>query len=69
MTFDKLLYTESMCEGEMHYVPSGPNSYFQLPRAGGIAYAAQESWVQNETIRVSLESLRVTPSHTHVVYV
>ncbi|KAI0085671.1 P-loop containing nucleoside triphosphate hydrolase protein [Irpex rosettiformis] len=37
--------------GEMHYIPNGPNSYFQLPRAGGIAYAAQESWVQNETIR------------------
>lgn len=39
--------------GEMHYVPSGPGSYSQLPRSGGIAYAAQESWVQNETIRVS----------------
>ncbi|KAH8086646.1 hypothetical protein BXZ70DRAFT_549376 [Cristinia sonorae] len=37
--------------GEMHYVPSGPNSYFNLPRAGGVAYASQESWVQNETIR------------------
>ena len=40
--------------GEMHYVPSGPGSYSQLPRSGGIAYAAQESWVQNETIRVSV---------------
>ncbi|KAI0344119.1 multidrug resistance-associated ABC transporter [Trametopsis cervina] len=37
--------------GEMHYVPNGPESYVQLPRAGGVAYAAQESWVQNETIR------------------
>ncbi|KAJ3556484.1 hypothetical protein NM688_g2007 [Phlebia brevispora] len=37
--------------GEMHYLPSGPNSYVQLPRDGGVAYAAQESWVQNETIR------------------
>lgn len=37
----------------MHYVPSGPDSFFHLPRAGGVAYAAQESWVQNETIRVS----------------
>ena len=38
--------------GEMHYIPSGPDSYVSLPRAGGVAYAAQESWVQNETIKV-----------------
>ncbi|KAH8086617.1 hypothetical protein BXZ70DRAFT_1067776 [Cristinia sonorae] len=37
--------------GEMHYIPSNPNSYFNLPRAGGVAYASQESWVLNETIR------------------
>ena len=37
--------------GEMHYIPSGPDSFVSLPRAGGVAYAAQESWVQNETIR------------------
>ncbi|KAI1795060.1 hypothetical protein LXA43DRAFT_1080347 [Ganoderma leucocontextum] len=37
--------------GELHYIPSGPESYVSLPRAGGVAYAAQESWVQNETIR------------------
>ncbi|KAI0325196.1 P-loop containing nucleoside triphosphate hydrolase protein [Cubamyces sp. BRFM 1775] len=37
--------------GEMHYIPSGPDSYMNLPREGGVAYAAQESWVQNETIR------------------
>lgn len=37
--------------GEMHYIPSGPESYVSLPRDGGVAYAAQESWVQNETIR------------------
>ncbi|KZT06271.1 P-loop containing nucleoside triphosphate hydrolase protein [Laetiporus sulphureus 93-53] len=37
--------------GEMHHIPSGPDSYFNLPREGGVAYAAQESWVQNETIR------------------
>lgn len=40
--------------GEMHYIPSGPESWKNLPRAGGVAYAAQESWVQNETIKVSL---------------
>ncbi|KAF9555324.1 multidrug resistance-associated ABC transporter [Agrocybe pediades] len=37
--------------GEIHFVPSNPDSWFNLPREGGIAYAAQESWVQNETIR------------------
>ena len=37
--------------GEMHFVPSAPDSWFHLPRSGGVAYAAQESWVQNETIR------------------
>ena len=38
--------------GEMHFVPSEPDSSFNLPRHGGVAYAAQESWVQNETIKV-----------------
>ncbi|KAI0725238.1 hypothetical protein C8Q72DRAFT_853404 [Fomitopsis betulina] len=37
--------------GEMHYMPAGPDSFFNLPRTGGVAYAAQESWVQNETIK------------------
>ncbi|THG98467.1 hypothetical protein EW026_g3729 [Hermanssonia centrifuga] len=37
--------------GEMHYVPMGPNSMVSLPREGGVAYHAQESWVLNETIR------------------
>ncbi|TCD66627.1 hypothetical protein EIP91_001094 [Steccherinum ochraceum] len=37
--------------GEMHYLPSGPTSYFNLPRYGGVAYASQESWVLNETIK------------------
>ncbi|KAH8072268.1 hypothetical protein BXZ70DRAFT_964229 [Cristinia sonorae] len=37
--------------GEMHYIPHGPDSYYNLPRTEGVAYAAQESWVQNETIR------------------
>lgn len=40
--------------GEMHYIPSGPDSFVSLPRTGGVAYAAQESWVQNETIKVSV---------------
>ncbi|KAG1853664.1 P-loop containing nucleoside triphosphate hydrolase protein [Suillus subluteus] len=37
--------------GEMHLTPSGPTSWFNLPHKGGVAYAAQESWVQNEIIR------------------
>ncbi|KAJ3920632.1 P-loop containing nucleoside triphosphate hydrolase protein [Lentinula edodes] len=37
--------------GEMHFIRSGPDSFFHLPRHGGVAYAAQESWVQNETIK------------------
>ncbi|KAJ7512528.1 P-loop containing nucleoside triphosphate hydrolase protein [Mycena galericulata] len=37
--------------GEMHWIPSSPDSWYNLPRDGGVAYAAQESWVLNETIR------------------
>ncbi|KAK7461891.1 hypothetical protein VKT23_008323 [Stygiomarasmius scandens] len=29
---------------EMHFIPSGPDSWYNLPRDGGVAYAAQESW-------------------------
>ena len=35
----------------MHFIPTDLDSWYNLPRNGGIAYAAQESWVQNETIR------------------
>ena len=35
----------------MHFIPSTTDAWFNLPRKGGVAYAAQESWVQNETIR------------------
>ncbi|KAI0068093.1 P-loop containing nucleoside triphosphate hydrolase protein, partial [Artomyces pyxidatus] len=37
--------------GEMHLNASGPGSWYSLPRKGGVAYAAQEAWIQNETIR------------------
>jgi hypothetical protein len=37
--------------GEMHFEPSAVDSWYNLPRQGGVAYAAQESWVQNESIR------------------
>lgn len=39
-------------QGEMHFLPSGSDSWFSLPRKAGIAYAAQESWLQNDTIKV-----------------
>ncbi|KAJ7081163.1 multidrug resistance-associated ABC transporter [Mycena belliarum] len=37
--------------GEMHMIPSSPTSWFNLPRGGGVSYAAQESWVLNDTIK------------------
>ncbi|KAJ3743110.1 P-loop containing nucleoside triphosphate hydrolase protein [Lentinula detonsa] len=40
--------------GEMSFIRSGPDSCFYLPRDGGVAYAAQESWVQNETIKSNI---------------
>ncbi|KIJ38948.1 hypothetical protein M422DRAFT_175814, partial [Sphaerobolus stellatus SS14] len=40
--------------GEMHFIPSTADSWFNLPRQGGLAYAPQESWVQNATIRENI---------------
>ncbi|KAF9483581.1 multidrug resistance-associated ABC transporter [Pholiota conissans] len=40
--------------GEMHFIREGSDSWFNLPRDGGVAFAAQESWVQNETIRANI---------------
>ncbi|KDR83050.1 hypothetical protein GALMADRAFT_866663 [Galerina marginata CBS 339.88] len=40
--------------GEMHFIRSNADSWFNLPREGGVAYAAQESWVQNATIRENI---------------
>ncbi|KAF9481115.1 multidrug resistance-associated ABC transporter [Pholiota conissans] len=37
--------------GEMYFVCTSTDSWFNLPRDGGVAYAAQESWIQNDTIR------------------
>ncbi|KAL1740785.1 P-loop containing nucleoside triphosphate hydrolase protein [Schizophyllum fasciatum] len=37
--------------GEMHFLPSAPDSWFGLPRDKGVAYAAQEAWVLNDTIK------------------
>jgi len=38
----------------MHHIPRSVNSWYNLPRSGGIAYSAQESWVQNQTIKENI---------------
>jgi len=35
----------------MHGLPGHTDSVHQFPRTGGVAYAAQEAWVLNQTIR------------------
>ncbi|KAH8108771.1 hypothetical protein DFH11DRAFT_1057276 [Phellopilus nigrolimitatus] len=40
--------------GEMYYKPHGIGSWYNLPREAGIAYAPQETWVLNETIRENI---------------
>ncbi|KAJ7496820.1 P-loop containing nucleoside triphosphate hydrolase protein [Mycena latifolia] len=40
--------------GEMRFKPLGPDSWFGLDRTIGIAYAPQESWLQNNTIRKNI---------------
>jgi hypothetical protein len=45
--------------GEMHASPLEEGGWFNLPRTGGVAYAAQESWVQSGTIKVRRISLLV----------
>ncbi|KAG9118709.1 hypothetical protein FRC07_006646, partial [Ceratobasidium sp. 392] len=40
--------------GEMHFIPSSTDSWFGLPREGGIAYAAQEAWVYSGSIRENI---------------
>lgn len=44
--------------GELHFDHSqssiGAESWYNLPREGGVSYCAQESWVMNQTIKVSL---------------
>jgi len=39
--------------GEMHFEQK-PGSSFSLPRAGGVAYADQASWLQNQTLRENI---------------
>ena len=40
--------------GEMHHAPLSSQSWVNLPRDGGVAYAAQVPWIQNATIKVGL---------------
>ncbi|KAJ7657333.1 P-loop containing nucleoside triphosphate hydrolase protein [Mycena polygramma] len=40
--------------GEMHWILSSPDSWYNLPRRSGVGYATQESWVLNETIRSNI---------------
>ncbi|KAG9028739.1 hypothetical protein FS837_003797, partial [Tulasnella sp. UAMH 9824] len=40
--------------GEMHFQPKGLDSYYNLPREGGVAYAAQEAWIQNATVKENI---------------
>jgi ABC-type multidrug transport system fused ATPase/permease subunit len=40
--------------GEMHYVPSGPGAWRNLPKKGGVAYCAQEAWIQSLSIRENI---------------
>lgn len=42
---------------EMHYIPLSQDSWVNLPRKSGVAYAAQESWIQNDTIKVRILSV------------
>ena len=38
--------------GEMHREPLNPaDSYVSLPRAGGVAYSAQEPWILSDTVK------------------
>ena len=51
MFYNPIAVNNSQFIGEMHFIPSTADAWFNLPRKDGVAYAAQESWVQNETIR------------------
>lgn len=55
VVYDLQASLKSIFLGEMYSQPSNESDSppYQLPRDTGIAYAAQESWVFNATIRVS----------------
>ncbi len=57
--------------GEMHYTPLDSRSFVSLPRDRGVAYHAQDSWVLNDTIKVSLMPdgwVRVTDCCSRITY-
>lgn len=37
--------------GELHFEPRADDSFFYLPRDGGVSYAAQESWCMSSSIK------------------
>jgi len=37
-----------------HFLPAGPDSWYNLPREGGVSFAPQEPWILNETIRYNI---------------
>lgn len=37
----------------MHFKREGIDSCFNLPRDDGVAYCAQDPWIQNATVKVS----------------
>jgi ABC-type multidrug transport system fused ATPase/permease subunit len=40
--------------GEMHYVPSGPGGWVNIPKKDGVAYCAQEAWIQSLSINENI---------------
>ncbi|KDQ20377.1 hypothetical protein BOTBODRAFT_100859, partial [Botryobasidium botryosum FD-172 SS1] len=40
--------------GEMRFYALNSESWFSLPRRGGVAYAAQESWIQSASIKENI---------------
>lgn len=38
----------------MHLMQTNSDHWFGLPRGNGVAYAAQESWIQNATVRENI---------------
>lgn len=56
--------------GEMYYKPRDAESWFNLPRGDDVAYAAQESWVLNGTIKVNhVLILFLKLSHFHIIFI
>jgi hypothetical protein len=55
----------------MHNASKDADSWISLPRAGGVAFAVQETWIENATIKVrsSLCMLDVTqPSQDNILF-